>query len=65
MELRNNSFRAMRLSTSLSEITALAAPADVLELSAVTEAFSVLHSPHPSLTVKHAPNLLPKLLIKK
>lgn len=37
----------MRLTTSLSEITVLAAPADVLELGAVTGAFSVLHSPPP------------------
>lgn len=64
MELGNNSFRAMRLTTSLSEITVRAAPADVLELCAVTGGFSAVCSPHPALIVKHAPILLPKLLIK-
>lgn len=62
--LGDNSFRAMRLTTSLSEMAALAAPADVLEPCAVTGGFSALRSPHPSLIVKHAPVLLPKLLIK-
>lgn len=60
----NNSFRAMRLTTSLSEMAALAALADVLEPCAVTGGFSALGSPRPSLVVKHAPVLLPKLLIK-
>lgn len=60
----NNSFCAMRLTTSLSEMAALAAQADVLEPCAVTGGFSAPRSPRPSLIAKHAPELLPKLLIK-